>query len=188
MSKKAVFGILRNETEAVLVVSDLQRAGFATSDVSVLFPGSGDSREFAIEKGTKAPEGAAVGGGTGGIIGGAFGLLVGLGALAIPGLGPLIAAGPIMAALSTAAVGAAVGSIAGGLIGLGIPEIKARIYEDKIKAGHVLVSVHTERSEQVEVAKRIFKDRNAEDVSTTSEASVPSSKSYATRGESTGRV
>lgn len=177
MSNKAVFGIVRTQTEAVLIVSDLERAGFPTSAVSVLFPGAGDSRDFAIEKGTKAPEGAVAGGGTGGIVGGTFGFIVGLGALAIPGFGPLIAAGPIMAALSGMAVGAAVGGIAGGLFGLGMPEIKARIYEGKVKSGSVLLSVHTEDGRQVEVARRIFESRGAEDVSVVTEASVPASKS-----------
>jgi hypothetical protein len=177
MSKKAVFGIVRTQSEAVLIVSDLENAGFATSDVSVLFPGAGESRDFAIEKGTKAPEGAVAGGGTGAVAGGAFGLLAGLGALAIPGIGPLVAAGPIMAALSGMAVGAAVGSIAGGLIGLGIPEIQAKLYEGKVKSGSVLVSVHTESSAQVDAAKGIFERRGATDVSVASEASVPDRKS-----------
>lgn len=176
MSKKAVFGIVRTQNEASLIVADLSRAGFSTGDISVLFPGAGDSRDFAIEKGTKAPEGAVAGGGTGGVIGGTFGLLVGLGALAIPGLGPLVAAGPIMAALSGIAVGAAVGGIAGGLVGLGIPEIQAKVYERKVQGGSVLISVHTETSEQVDAAKRIFDQHGAEDVTTVRESSVPSSK------------
>lgn len=186
MSKKAVFGIVRSETDAVLLVSDLERAGFATSDVSVLFPGSGNSREVAIEKGSKASEGAVAGGSTGGVVGGALGLLAGLGALAIPGLGPLIAAGPIMAALSGIAVGAAVGGATGALVGLGIPEIHARIYEERIKAGHVLVAVHTENPVQVDVAKRIFHDRGATDVTSTTESRVPSSK--AAQSPASGRA
>jgi hypothetical protein len=173
MSKKTVLGIVHNQNQATVVVDALVRAGFPSSDISVLFPGTGDSRDFAIEKGTKAPEGAVAGGGTGGIVGGTLGLLAGLGALAIPGVGPLVAAGPIMAALSGLAVGATVGSIAGGLIGLGIPEINARVYEDKIKAGNVLVAVHTETSEKVDLAKRVLEEHKADDVVTTSEASVP---------------
>jgi hypothetical protein len=173
MSKKTVLGIVHTQDKASHVVNTLVRAGFQASDISVLFPGAGDSRDFALEKGTKAPEGAVAGGGTGGVVGGALGLLAGLGALAIPGVGPLIAAGPIVAALSGIAVGAAVGSIAGALIGLGIPEIEARIYEEKITAGNVLVAVHTETKEHVDTAKRVFEENSVEDVVTTSEVSVP---------------
>ena len=173
MKNKAVFGIVRTQAEAEALISELQSTGFAVNDISVLFPNKGQTRDFAHTQGTKAPEGAMVGGGTGGVAGGVLGLLAGIGLLAIPGLGPLIAAGPIMAVLSGAAVGAAVGSIAGGLIGLGIPEIQAKAYEGKIQGGNILISVHTEDSQQVDVAKRIFKARGAEDISVTSEASVP---------------
>src|SRR4029434_10905322 len=123
----------------------------------------GTTRDFAHEKNTKAPEGAATGAGTGGVVGGALGLLAGIGALVIPGVGPLIAAGPIMAALSGAAVGATVGGIAGALIGLGSPEYEAKRYEGKIREGNILISVHAESSDQVKLAKDIFKRAGAQD-------------------------
>ncbi len=173
MKNKAVFGIVASQAEAEGLISELQSKGFATSDISVLFPSKGQTRDFAVALGTKAPEGAVVGGGTGGVAGGAFGLLLGIGVLAIPGFGPLIAAGPIMAVLSGAAVGAAVGSIVGGLVGLGIPEIQAKAYAGKIEGGNILVSVHTEDSEQRDLALKIFKGRGAEDVHATSESAVP---------------
>src|SRR5689334_25175455 len=120
MAKKAVFCIAKSEPQAVNIVDGLRAAGFSNRDVSVLFPDKGQTRDFAHEKNTKAPEGAATGAGTGGVLGGVFGWLVGIGSLAIPGLGPFIAAGPIMAALSGAAAGAAIGGISGALIGMGI--------------------------------------------------------------------
>src|SRR5437773_688551 len=127
----------------------------------------------AQEKATKAPEGATTGAATGGATGGVIGLLAGIGALAIPGVGPFIAAGPIMAALSGAAVGAATGGVVGGLIGLGIPEIEAKRYEEKLKRGNYLIAVHTDEKEDVDRAKQIFKAAGAEDISTVSEASAP---------------
>jgi len=139
----------------------------------VLFPDKGTSRDFAHEKNTKAPEGAATGTGTGGVVGGALGWLIGIGALAIPGVGPFIAAGPIMAALSGAAIGAAAGGIAGGLIGLGIPELEAKRYEGRVKEGNILLSVHTENSEEITRAKDIFTQAGAQDICTTGEASTP---------------
>ena len=184
MKNKAVFGIVRTQSEAEALISELQSTGFGVSDISVLFPNKGQTRDFAHKQGTKAPEGAMVGGGTGGVAVGVLGLLAGIGAIAIPGLGPFIAAGPIMAVLSGAAVGAAVGSITGGLIGLGIPEIQAKAYEGKIQGGNLLVSVHTEDSQQVDVAKRIFKSHGAEDIAVANEASVPGKRGDATAGAS----
>src|SRR3954452_10212402 len=122
MSNKAVFCIARSETQTCRIVDDLKSAGFSNNDISVLFPDKGGTRDFAHEKNTKAPEGAAAGAGTGGVLGGALGWLAGIGALAIPGIGPFVAAGPIMAALSGAAVGAAAGGLVGTLVGMGIPE------------------------------------------------------------------
>jgi hypothetical protein len=130
---KAVFGIARSESQAVAIVERLRAAGFSNNDISVLFPDRTGTKDFAHEQHTKAPEGAAAGAGTGGVLGGALGWLVGIGALAIPGLGPFIAAGPIMAALSGAAAGAALGGLTGALIGMGIPEYEAKRYEGKIK-------------------------------------------------------
>lgn len=148
-------------------------ANFSNNDISVLFPDKGTSRDFAHEKNTKAPEGAVTGAGTGGLVGGALGWIVGIGALAIPGVGPFIAAGPIMAALSGAAIGATAGGIAGGLIGMGIPELEAKRYDGKVKDGNILISVHTEKSEEIKRAKEIFSDADAEDICTTGEASAP---------------
>jgi hypothetical protein len=173
MSKKSVFCIATSRQQADQIVDQLKNARFSNNDISVLFPDKDTTRDFAHEKHTKAPEGTATGAGAGGIIGGALGWIAGIGALAIPGVGPFIAAGPIMAALSGAAVGAAVGGIAGGLIGLGIPELEAKRYEGKVKKGNLLLSVHTETSEEISRAKDIFTKAGAEDICTTGEASAP---------------
>jgi hypothetical protein len=139
----------------------------------VLMPDTGGTRDVGHIKATKAPEGATTGATTGGVTGGILGLLAGVGALAIPGLGPFIAAGPIMAALSGAAVGAAGGGVIGGLVGLGIPEIEAKRYDEKLKKGNYLVAVHTDESEDVDRAEEIFKAAGAEDISTVREAAAP---------------
>ena len=173
MSKKSVFCITNTRKQADQIVGQLKTANFSNNDISVLFPDKDTTRDFAHEKNTKAPEGAVAGAGTGGVIGGALGWIAGIGALAIPGVGPFIAAGPIMAALSGIAVGAAVGGIAGGLIGLGIPEIEAKRYEGKVKAGNILISVHTEDSQEIARAKDIFTKAGAKDICTTGEASIP---------------
>jgi len=169
---QAVFGLAKNESHAIAIVEQLKAAGFSANDISVLFPDKTGTKDFAHEHHTKAPEGAAAGAGTGGLLGGALGWLVGIGALAIPGLGPFIAAGPIMAALSGAAAGAALGGIAGALIGLGIPEYEAKRYEGKIKEGHVLISVHTDDRTERSRAKEILERAGAEDIADTSEARV----------------
>jgi hypothetical protein len=173
MSKKSVFCITTSREPADQIVDQLKTANFSNNDISVLFPDKGTSRDFAHEKHTKAPEGAVTGAGTGGAVGGALGWIVGIGALAIPGVGPFIAAGPIMAALSGAAIGAAAGGIAGGLIGMGIPELEAKRYEGKVKAGNVLLSVHTENSEEITRAKAIFKAAGAQDICVTGDAAAP---------------
>ena len=173
---KSVFGIATTHAQAERIVEQLQAQGFAESEISVLMPDTGGTRDVGHVKATKAPEGATTGAATGGATGGVIGLLAGIGALAIPGVGPLIAAGPIMAALSGAAVGAATGGVVGGLIGLGIPEIEAKRYEEKLKKGNYLVAVHTDESEDVDRAKKIFKNAGAEDISTVSEASVPAAR------------
>ena len=173
MSKKSVFCIATTLAQAEQIVDRLKAANFSSNDISALFADRGTSRDFAHEKNTKAPEGTAVGAGTGGIVGGALGWIAGIGALAIPGVGPFIAAGPIMAALSGAAIGATVGGIAGGLIGLGIPEIEAKRYEGKVKEGNILISVHTENSKEISRAKEIFSSAGAQDICTTGEASAP---------------
>lgn len=172
----AVFCIAPSQMIASDIVSRLKNSGFADNDISVLFPDRSSSRDFAHEKNTKAPEGAAAGAGAGGVVGGTLGLLAGIGLLAIPGVGPFIAAGPIMAALSGIAVGATVGGITGALIGMGIPELEAKRYEGKIKDGNILISVHAESSEEVSTAKRIFEEERATDISSGSEASAPAKK------------
>jgi hypothetical protein len=174
--KKAVMCIAQSRSQAETIVSQLQTAGFLNNDISVLFPNKDGTKDFAHEHNTKAPEGAVAGAGTGGVFGGTLGLLAGIGALAIPGLGPFIAAGPLLAALSGAAAGAAVGGIGGALVGMGIPEIEAKRYEGKIKGGNLLISVHTESSEEQKRAEEIFKAAKAEDICSTTEASVPKGK------------
>jgi hypothetical protein len=173
---KAVFCIANSEFQAESIVNELKLAGFSDSDISVLFPDKTGTKDFAHEHNTKAPEGATTGAGTGGVLGGALGWLAGIGVLAIPGAGPFIAAGPIMAALSGAAVGAAVGGIAGALIGMGIPEYEAKRYEGKIKAGNILISVHSENNEETKQAKDIFEHAGAQDISATTEAGVRDQK------------
>ena len=169
---KAVFCIARSEAQAITIVERLKAAGFSNDDISVLCPDKAGTKDFAHEQHTKAPEGAATGAGTGGVLGGALGWLVGIGAIAIPGLGPFIAAGPIMAALSGAASGAALGGLTGALIGMGIPEYEAKRYEGKVKEGNVLISVHAEDSIERNRAKTIFEEAGAEDISYTEEAHV----------------
>ena len=173
MSNKSVFCIASTRSQADRIVDQLKAAKFSSNDISVLFPDKGTTKDFAHEKNTKAPEGAVAGAGTGGVIGGALGWIVGIGALAIPGVGLFIAAGPILAALSGAAIGAAAGGIAGGLIGLGIPELEAKRYEGKVKEGNLLLSVHTDSSDEIKRAKQIFTDAGAHDICTTGEATAP---------------
>jgi hypothetical protein len=172
MSKKSVLGTAKNRTQAETIVDNLHSVGFNYDDISVIFLNDDTTRDFAISNQTKAPEGAATGAGIGGVLGGTLGLLAGLGALVIPGLGPLVAAGPIMGALSGAAVGAAVGGIAGGLIAMGIPEYEATIYEGKVREGNVLIAIHTETSEQIKQATDILERDGAENISSVTEAGV----------------
>ena len=173
-SKKAVIGLFNDRLAVDRVVDDLRNRGFAPSDISVLFPEGSATREFAAEKNTKAPEGAAVGAGSGAVVGGTLGWLVGIGALAIPGLGPFIAAGPIVAALAGAGVGGTVGGLTGALIGMGIPEYEARLYEGFVKKGGILVSVHSADAGLETIAKEILKRHGAKsiDAVTATEAEV----------------
>jgi uncharacterized membrane protein len=172
MSKKSVFCLARNEDQASRIVDELKNAGFSNNDISVLLPDKSGTKDFAHKKSTKAPEGAITGAGTGGILGGALGWLAGIGSLAIPGVGPFIAAGPIMAALSGAAIGAAAGGLVGTLVGMGIPEYEAKRYESKIREGRILLSVHSESSEETKRAKDIFERAGADDIATAGEESV----------------
>jgi hypothetical protein len=176
MANKSVFCIARDETQACRIVDDLKTNGFSDNDVSVLLSDRQGTRDFAHEKNTKAPEGATTGVATGGILGGALGWLAGIGALAIPGIGPLIAAGPIMAALSGAAIGAAAGGLTGALIGLGIPEYEAKRYEGKIRSGNILISVHVDDGDESRRAREIFDRNRAEDIAAAGEETIAGSE------------
>ncbi len=165
----AIYCIAKTSNQADQIVTSLRGSGVLDRDISVLFPDTQGTKEFAHEHSTKAPEGAVTGASAGGVTGGVIGLLAGIGALAIPGVGPLIAAGPIMAALSGVAVGAAVGGVAGALVGMGIPEFEAKRYEDRVKGGNILMAVHSESSETTKRVKDVFKSAGAEDISTTRE-------------------
>src|SRR5579863_7886006 len=170
----AVFGIYKSRAQAESAVDRILAAGFSQNDISVLLPDSQSSKEFAHEKNTKAPEGAAAGVTTGGVVGGTLGLLAGIGALAIPGVGPLIAAGPIMGALAGLGVGGAVGGLVGALVGMGIPEYEAKRYEGRVKDGGVLLSVHCDTSDEITRATELLKQTGAEDVSSAGEKAVSS--------------
>ena len=171
----SVFCIVNDYRRAESVVSALKNIGLLSSDISVLLPDKTGTKDFAHEQHTKAPEGAATGAGAGGVLGGVLGWLVGIGSLAIPGVGPFIAAGPILAALSGAAMGAAVGGLTGALVGLGVPELEAKRYEGKIKGGNILIAVHCDTGEQATRVREVFKTAGAEDISSGGEAKVPKS-------------
>ncbi len=166
----AVFGIYTDRSRVDRAVEALKEAGFSNNDVSALFPENKGTKDFAHEKSTKAPEGATTGAGTGALLGGGLGWLAGIGALAIPGLGPFIAAGPIMAALAGAGVGGAVGGLTGALVGMGIPEYEAKRYEGRVKDGGILLSVHSDSSDETKRAKEILEQTGAQDISSTGEA------------------
>jgi len=166
----AVFGIYRDPPMLDAAVAALQDAGFRNTDISVLFPENEGTKDFAHKKGTKAPEGVTAGAGTGAVVGGTLGWLAGIGALAIPGVGPFIASGPIVAALAGAGAGGAVGGIAGALIGMGIPEYEAKRYEGRIKEGGILLSVHSDNSEWTDRAKKILESTGADDIASSGEA------------------
>lgn len=170
----AAFGIFSTRSAAETAVDRLTAAGFSHQDVSVLMADQTGSKDFAAEKNTKAPEGTATGVTVGGVTGGTLGLLAGLGALAIPGVGPLIAAGPIMGALAGLGVGGAVGGLVGALVGMGIPEYEAKRYEGRVKDGGILVSVHCDSSEEVSRAKDILREAGGDDVASSGEKAVSS--------------
>jgi hypothetical protein len=169
----AVYGIYASAGTAEAAVDHLIARGFSNAAISVLLPDDDSTRAFAHEKSTKAPEGTATGATTGGVVGGTLGLLAGIGALAIPGVGPLIAAGPIMATLAGVGVGGAVGGFVGALVGMGLPEYEAKRYEGAVKGGGTLLSVHCDTSEQIDVAKRALRETGAKDISSSGEASSP---------------
>src|SRR5258707_10689699 len=168
----SVFGIYRDRQHAEQAVDALRRAGFRNSDVSALLPDNVGTKDLAHEKNTKVPEGAAAGGASGAVLGGTLGWLAGIGTLAIPGLGPFIAAGPIMGALAGAGVGGAVGGLVGALVGMGIPEYEAKRYEGRVRAGGILLSVHCDSSEWEKRAKQILEQTGAEDIGSAGEASA----------------
>ena len=169
---KAVFCIAETDFQAETIVNELRIAGFMDSDISALLPDMTESNDFGRETRAKAPEATATGAGTAGVLGGALGWLAGMGTLVIPGAGSFVAAGPILAALRGAAVGAAVGGIAGALIGMGIPEFDARRYEGKIRAGKILISVHTDNPEEAGEVKEIFEACHSRDIAISGEPSV----------------
>lgn len=175
--KKSVMCILPTVADAERAVDALKAAGFSNDDISALFPNKQGTKDFAHEMHTKAPEGALAGASAGGAVGGALGVLAGVGLLVIPGLGPFIAAGPLIGALSGAAAGAAVGGLAGGLVGMGIPELEAKRFEGKVRDGNILLSVHTEGSKEVRDAEQILRNLGGQEVCTSFEASVPSTES-----------
>jgi uncharacterized membrane protein len=173
MSKTQVFCIAKSHQQAEQIVNQLQTSGFPSDEISILLPDTEGKHDIGHVKATKAPEGATTGAAAGGVMGGVLGLLAGIGALAIPGVGPFIAAGPIMAALSGAAIGGTAGGLVGGLIGLGIPEIEAKRYEEKLRAGNYLIAVHTHDSKQEDRVKEIFKNAGAEDITSSSMSAGP---------------
>jgi len=174
----AVFGIFKTEDAAERAVDRLISAGFSNSDISALLPDNDTTRAFAHEKHTKAPEGTTTGATTGGVVGGTLGLLAGIGALAIPGVGPLIAAGPIVATLAGAGAGGAVGGLLGALVGMGIPEYEAKRFEGAVKNGGTLVSVHCDHSDEVSTAKRVLKETGGQDIASSGEESVSRDKGH----------
>jgi len=173
----SVYGIFRDRMHVEQGVDALLENGFRSEDISVLLPDNVGTKDFAHEKQTKAPEGATTGAGAGAVVGGTLGLLAGIGALAIPGLGPFIAAGPIMGALAGVGTGGVVGGLIGGLVGMGIPEYEAKRYEGMVREGHALLSVHCDNSDWVGRAKDVLKTAGAEDIGSSNEASADYAKS-----------
>lgn len=186
VKNKAVFGIFSSVEQAERAVNALIDDGFVSGDVSVLMPDQRSTREFAHHKETKAPEGTAAGVTAGGVVGGTLGVLVGLGTLAIPGLGPLLAAGPIVAGLAGLGAGGAVGGLIGALVGMGIPEYEARRYEGRVKDGGILLSVHCESPGDILRAREILTDTGAVDISSSNESSGAEAPSPTTRPPESG--
>ena len=173
MAGHSVFGIFTSRQGVETAISSLKDANFRSSDISILAPENlGDVRDIGTVKSTKAPEGAATGGGSGAVIGGVLGWLVGIGALAIPGIGPLVAAGPIMAALAGIGVGAAVGGLTGALVGFGVPEFEAKRYENRLQKGGILLSVHADSHDWITKARAVLEKAGAEEITSASESRV----------------
>jgi len=171
-SNISVYGLFNSRTHLEDGLTRIRSNGFRAEDISVLLPENIGTKDLGVEKSTKSPEGATTGGAAGAVAGGVLGWLVGIGALAIPGVGPFIAAGPIMAALAGAGAGAAVGGISGGLIGLGMPEYEAQRYEGRVKEGGILVSVHCDNGDWASRAKKVLESAGATDISSSGEASA----------------
>ncbi len=169
-----VYCLTKSDAQAVRIANRLKSSGFSASDISILTPDRGGVRDLGHENSTKAPEGAATGAGTGALLGGALGWMAGIGALAIPGVGPLIAAGPILATLSGLALGGTLGGVSGALVGMGIPEYEAQQFEGKLREGNILMCVHAKDSDEAAKARKVFTEEKAESISTGSEAAVPS--------------
>ena len=165
----AVYGIYSFRKNAELAITQLKNEGFSNMDISVLVPDDVGSHSLAFIKETKASVGATAGGTTGGFIGGALGWLAGIGLLAIPGVGPFIAAGPIMGLLAGAGALGAIGGVAGALIGMGIPEYEAKRFESRIREGGILLSVHSDDSQKESHALAILRRTGAEDIGTRGE-------------------
>jgi hypothetical protein len=177
MANTAVYGIYKNRLNVEKAVDTLREQGFRNTDISVLFPENQGSKDFAVAKNTKAPEGAATGAGSGAVVGGALGWLAGIGLLAIPGVGPFIAAGPIMGLLAGVGVGGAMGTLIGALVGMGMPEYEAKRYDGRIREGGILLSVHCDSSDWIKRAKELLKQTGAEDISSASEGAADFEKS-----------
>ena len=177
MANTSVFAVYGTREQVERTVDALRTKGFRATDISVLWPENVGSKDLAHEMHTKAPEGATAGAGTGAIIGGTLGWLAGIGALAIPGIGPFIAAGPIVAALAGAGAAGALGGITGALIGYGVPEYEAKRYEGRLKEGGVLLSAHCDTSDEIKRAKEILKHTGATDISSAGETAVASTSS-----------
>jgi hypothetical protein len=169
----AVYCIANSDSQAVQIANRLRKSGFSASDISVLAPDRSGVRDLGHQNATKAPEGAAAGASSGALLGGALGWLAGVGMLAIPGVGPLIAAGPILATLSGAALGGTMGGLTGALVGAGIPEFEAQQYEGRLREGNILISVHAEDSDEASRIRQIMSEEKAESITTGSEAGVP---------------
>jgi hypothetical protein len=170
-SDVSTFALFKDRGSFDNAINALRAAGFRNSDVSAILPDRDlTTRDLAHEVHSKAPEGAATGGGAGAAVGGVLGWLVGVGALAIPGIGPLVAAGPIVAALAGAGALGAAGGLVGGLVGAGIPEIEAKRYAGRIREGGLLISVHCDDKDWAERAREVLKATGGHDIVSTSEA------------------
>lgn len=171
-----VYSTAKSGSHAIQIANRLRQSGFAPGDISVLAPDRTSGRELGVEAHSKAPEGAAAGAGSGALLGGALGWLVGIGSLAIPGVGPFIAAGPILASLSGAALGGAVGGVSGAMVGWGIPEFEAQQYEGRLREGHILMTVHADNADEAARARDILSEEHAENISTGSEAKLSAAR------------